>query len=315
MNSNNIIVVIIGLLVIGAVATYFVLSGNNPADAPTVPAEQPTTITPPINETPDTSVVDTPAAVATERGDSSVLGTSVAGEDITAFHFGTGAAEVVFVGGIHGGYSWNTTLLAYELIDYLDANPTAVPANLTVTVIPVANPDGLKATVGTVGRFAPAAAARVTEVTRVEGRFNANDVDLNRNFDCEWSTSGEWQNRTVSGGAAPFSEPEAVALRNYIENNTLAALVVWFSAEGKVYPAACGTAPTAAATSLANTYGNAAGYPVETNFTAYQITGDITNWAAKQNITAISILLTDHQSTEWTKNKAGIEAILNSLSE
>ncbi len=313
MNSNNIIFVIIGLVLIGGVAAYLVFMSNESATTPLVPPTE--IVTPPIAETPVTPVSDTTATEADERGDSTVLGTSVNGEDLTAFHFGTGAEEVVFVGGIHGGYSWNTTLLAYELIDYLDTNPDAVPSNLTVTVIPVANPDGLKATVGTVGRFAPAAATRVSETERIAGRFNGNKVDINRNFDCEWSATGEWQSRTVSGGTAPFSEPEAAALRNYINNNTVTALVVWFSAEGKVYPAACGGNPSAAATTLATTFGTAAGYPIETNFTAYEITGDVTNWAAKQGIPAISILLTDHQSTEWTKNKAGVEAVLSELAE
>lgn len=315
MNSNNIIVVIIGLLIIGAGALYFVLMNNKTSETPITPIEQTDTTITPAAEPPASPVTETPIEPVEARGDKSILGTTIRGENITAYHFGTGAKEVVFIGGIHGGYSWNTTLLAYELIDYLDANPSVIPANLTVTVIPTANPDGLKATVGTTGRFAPAVASRVAEATRIAGRFNSNEVDLNRNFDCEWSATGEWQSRSVSGGTAPFSEPEAAALRNYINNNSLAALVVWFSAEGKVYPAACGGAPTATASSLATTYGAAASYPVETNFTAYQITGDVTNWAAKQGIPAISILLTDHQSTEWTKNKAGIEAILAELAK
>jgi hypothetical protein len=35
------------------------------------------------------------------------------------------------------------------------------------------------------------------------------------------------------------------------------------------------------------------------------------NWLAKENIPAISVLLTNHSDIEWTKNKAGIEAILS----
>ena len=43
-------------------------------------------------------------------------------------------------------------------------------------------------------------------------RFNADGVDLNRNFDCDWAPTGTWQNKTVSGGTAAFSEPEAAAI-------------------------------------------------------------------------------------------------------
>ena len=36
-------------------------------------------------------------------------------------------------------YSWNTTLVAYELMDYLEKTPDAIPTNVKVTVIPSLN--------------------------------------------------------------------------------------------------------------------------------------------------------------------------------
>jgi hypothetical protein len=62
---------------------------------------------------------------------------------------------------------------------------------------------------------------------------------------------------------------------------------------------------------LASVFGEAAGYEVESEFDAYAITGDMVNWLAKENIPAISVLLTDHQNTEWVRNKAGVEAIFS----
>jgi len=38
------------------------------------------------------------------------------------------------------------------------------------------------------------------------------------------------------------------------------------------------------------------------------------NWMAAQNIPAISVLLTSHDDTEFTRNLAGIEAVLNAYS-
>jgi hypothetical protein len=146
---------------------------------------------------------------------------------------------------------------------------------------------------------------------RTEGRFNSNNVDLNRNFDCEWSSEATWQNRQVSGGNAPFSEPEAVAIQEYVDMYNPAAAVVWFSAEGKVYPSACGDTPSNASVTLAATYANSADYPVEAEFDAYAITGDMVNWMAKEGVPAISVLLSNHQDTEWSKNRAGIEAVIN----
>ena len=46
------------------------------------------------------------------------------------------------------------------------------------------------------------------------------------------------------------------------------------------------------------------------HFDFYEVNGDMTNWLAKNNIPAISVLLSTHENIEWSKNKAGIEALL-----
>lgn len=238
-----------------------------------------------------------------------VLGTSVQGRDIVAYHFGEGEKEVLIVGGMHGGYSWNTSLLSYELMDYYRANLPKIPANVKVTIIPVMNPDGLQLVVGTTSKFTKADVS-TSESTRIAGRFNGNEVDLNRNFDCEWKAGGTWQSKQVSGGSAAFSEPESKALRSYVENHTPSAAVVFFSAVGGVFPSQCGT-PLAETLQLTNTYAVASGYKAFTDFDFYEITGDMPNWLSKMNVPAISVLLTTHESTEWAKNQKGVEAIVN----
>ncbi|MEY3784281.1 MAG: hypothetical protein RLZZ230_603 [Candidatus Parcubacteria bacterium] len=315
MNAKNIVITILMLVLAGAIGYFIFTNGgdmtaSNPDKTPaTEPETSPTQST--TTEEANEPVAETKA----ERGGETIIGKSVAGNPITAYHFGTGEKELLFIGGIHGGYSWNTTLVGYELVDYLDANPDIIPDNVTVTVIPALNPDGLKATVGTVGRFDEAKAITISDTIRVAGRFNTNKVDLNRNFDCEWTASGVWQSKPVSGGSAPFSEPEAQAVRDYITANKPAAAVVWFSSEGKVYPSACDTTPSKASVELAATYASAAGYGVEAKFDAYAITGDMVNWIAKQDVPAISVLLTNHKNTEWDKNKAGVEAVINTFAK
>ncbi len=313
MNGKNIILIIIVLAIIGGIG-YVFMSNTQPAETiPTIDSEEVLPVEP------DNGIGDGAAPLeekpTAERGDKTVIGTSVAGNEITAYHFGTGDTELLFVGGAHGGYSWNTALLAYQMIDYYDAHANEIPDDVTITVIPVLNPDGLKNTVGTVGRFEIADALKVSESTRVAGRFNAHEVDLNRNFDCEWSTTGVWQNREVSGGSKVFSEPEAVALRDYVSNHKPAAAIVWFSSEGKVYPSACGGAPSSKSVTLAATFASAADYSAAAEFDAYTITGDMVNWMAKQGIPAISVLLTNHQNTEWDKNIAGVRAVVSAYTK
>lgn len=239
---------------------------------------------------------------------SEVIGTSEQGNDITAYMYGEGGHNVVFVGGIHGGYSWNTSLLAYELIDYLEKTPEAVPQNVTVTVIPAVNPDGLKKVTGTTGAFTAADVSKTVDT--IAARFNANNVDLNRNFDCDWNKTGTWQNKSVSGGASAFSEKETQALRAFIEKEEPAAVVVWYSSAGGVYSSNCHDGVSGETETLTNLYAQASGYAAHKVFDYYATTGDFTNWLAKIGTPAISVLLSNHTSTEWTKNKAGIEAIL-----
>ncbi|KND48889.1 MAG: hypothetical protein AB200_00480 [Parcubacteria bacterium C7867-005] len=249
----------------------------------------------------------TPGVV--KKAGETVIGKSVQGNDITAYHFGKGTKEILFIGGIHGGYSWNTSLVAYEAMDYFKATPDIIPANVRVTVIPVLNPDGLKKVMGKTGRVASADAPATLNDT-VPGRFNANDVDLNRNFDCDWQTTGTWQSKTVSGGAKAFSEPESRAIKTYVEANKLTAVVTWYSSAGGVYASSCHNGVSKETDAITKEYASGSGYPAYQSFDFYEITGDMVNWFAKMKIPAISVLLTNHTDTEWIKNKNGINSLL-----
>lgn len=243
-----------------------------------------------------------------------VIGKSVNGNDINAYTYGTGDTHLLFVGGIHGGYSWNTALVAYELIDYLNENRDTLAENLKITVVPVLNPDGLDKVVGTTGRFARSAVP-VSESQTILGRFNGNDVDLNRNFDCDWQAEGRWQTRTVSGGTAVFSEPESQAIKKYIETNRPNAVLVWYSAVGGVFASNCHEGVLSETKELVNVFANASGYKPYEEFDFYEITGDMTNWLAKIGVPAISVLLTTHEAVEWDKNLKGIQAMFGHYTE
>jgi len=268
----------------------------------------------PVKTTPVDTTLGAETGLATTtpvepEGAEVVIGKSVEGRDIVAYNYGEGDTRLLFVGGIHGGYSWNTTLAAYDLMDYLKANPTSIPKNIKVTVIPVLNPDGLKKVVAIDGRFTKENIV-ASKAVQTSGRFNAHTVDLNRNFDCDWKQVGLWQSKSVSGGTTAFSEPETMALRNYVETHPLAGAVVWYSAAGGVYASTCGDEVAAQTTEITNLYAKASGYPGYQSFDFYETSGDMVNWLAKKNIPAISVLLSDHTNTEWEKNKKGIDALL-----
>jgi hypothetical protein len=211
---------------------------------------------------------------------------------------------------MHGGYEWNTIALAYEAIDYFRANPQAVPDEVTLTIIPSANPDGQFLVTGVDGRFAPGDVAEMTEEEMLDGRFNANGVDLNRNWDCLWRQSAYWRDQWVDGGTEPFSEPEAQALRDFLLEKKPTAVIFWHSAADGVFGARCGDEPFAPSVQLANVYGLASGYPVFEQFTAYPVTGDATDWLAREGIPAVTVELKTHEALDWAENLAGMTAVL-----
>jgi len=239
------------------------------------------------------------------------IGSSVEGKDIVAYQYGTGDTELLFVGGIHGGYSWNTSAVAYELMDYIEGNQDIIAKDIQVTVIPVLNPDGLSDIAPDYEGGVRASDITASATEKTAARFNANNVDLNRNFDCEWQSSAKWQNKDVSGGDMAFSEPESQAIRDYVVTNKPSAAVVWYSAAGGVFSSNCRNGVLPETSKITDLFAKASGYKAYDSFDFYATTGDMVNWLAKEGIPAVSVLLTTHDSPETSKNIEGFKALLN----
>ena len=92
-------------------------------------------------------------------------------------------------------------------------------------------------------------------------------------------------------------------------------MIVWYSAAGGVFASSCHNDVVAETKDLTAAYAKAAGYRAFEEFDFYEITGDMVNWMAKEEIPAISVLLTNHTDIEWNKNLAGIEAVLDYYAE
>lgn len=260
-----------------------------------------------MTPTPEMSVVE---PIADIRPGEQVLGHSADGHPIDLYTFGYGVNELVFVGAIHGGYEWNTANLAYRAIQHLDQNPEIIPPTVTVHIVPVLNPDGLVA-VGAPTGGAWISADQVAEDT-TPGRTNANGVDLNRNWDCIWTADARWGEGRISGGTAPFSEPETAMLRDFLlsRRERLRGVIFWHSSWGKVVPAKCNDQPHPPSDELATVYGDASGYGVA-EFVAYPITGDASDWLATQGVASVAVELTNHESMDWSRNVTALEALLD----
>jgi hypothetical protein len=230
-----------------------------------------------------------------------VIGKSVKGQDIIVHQFGNGPRHIVLVGGLHAGFAPSTVSMANAMYDLLSADSSIVPAALTVDIIPIANPDSYPLAADYSGKY--------------EGRLNANGVDLNRNWDCEWQSVAKWQSRDISGGTAPFSEPETGALRDFILKNFTVAVITWEarSPTGMVTPGGCGGV-SVFSDPLSQLYASWAGYTAQP-FEAYAINGDMTNWLDGKGIGAVSVFLrsyTDLKNDEIDNNYKALLGVLES---
>ncbi|MCX6758437.1 MAG: M14 family metallopeptidase [Candidatus Nealsonbacteria bacterium] len=295
MKFKHLIIAVFCIAALGAALLMFFASQrakevevSKPAPVPTAPSQ-------------------TPAETKVPGPERKVLGLSVENREIESFTFGNGPTRLVFVGGIHGGYEWNSVILAYDLMDYLNKYPEFLPKNLAVTVIPSANPDGDFKITGKEGRFT---AADIPPGSNVAGRLNAHSVDLNRNFDCGWKPEGVWQNATVSGGTVPFSEPESAAIKKFVLENKPAAVIFWHSQANAIYGSQCGGDMLPETLAIMKAYSGASGYPALTTFDQYEVSGDVTDWLASIGIPAFSVELKTHKTIEWEQNLAGIKALV-----
>ena len=251
--------------------------------------------------TPTATPTPTPTIDPTRYGpETTQIGTSVLGEPIEAVRIGDGAEIFFFVGGLPGGYAPNSVALAEEMVTYFSANIELVPRRATLYIVPNLNPDSPEA---------PGV---------LDGRFNANRIDLNRNWGCDWLADPYilGQIRPDGGGTEPYSEPENQALVNFIEELQPTAVIFWMAHRPNdlVSPGACNDEVNVSL-SLSQLYAQAAGYDYYDDAddvpAAPFLNGDASNTLDDQGIPTVSVLIEDFSDIDWEENLAGTLAVLN----
>ncbi len=318
---------IINILAVGGLIVYFFFLRQDSAQSPqpqlaaviqdemppptTSRTAAPTQILPPtrdilpsVTPNPRSTLVigktPTPPGISLEalQQRATLIGYSVLGRPIKVYRFGNGLHKYLIVAGIHGGNEWNTVELAKELISHLDEHPEIIPVDATLYILPNLNPDGYE-------RFWGYA-----------GRANANGVDLNRNFPYQWKKDWEredcWNHFHLTGGAYPASEPETVALINFIELQHFEALISYHSAAMKIF--AGGIPPFEPSQDLAATLSLAShAYQYKPDEEAVcDYSGNLADWASSaKGIPAVDIELINHNDTDFKINLGILKALLN----
>jgi murein DD-endopeptidase MepM/ murein hydrolase activator NlpD len=276
-------------------------TSSTTAQASTDATRPSATPTSPSTPSPIAVAVPSPTAAPTSvDDDGQVIGYSVLGRPIVAWRIGSGPIKVVLVGDIHGEFEANTYTLTVQLLAHFQARPGEVPANVSLWLIPTMNPDGLA----------------------TGHRWNANDVDLNRNADTDLDgcAGNDWSPDTVglegdhpgAGGAYPFSEPEARAVRDFLNDAWIA--VFYHSAAGAIFTDTCQRHLPSAR--LAQALAAGSGYPVpEEGWVGYPITGEFGDYLAGEGVAAVTVELTSHDDPEYERNLAGVQSLLGSVDE
>jgi serine/threonine-protein kinase len=245
----------------------------------------------------ETPVPITPTPLPDVGPETLTIGQSVLDVPLTAVRLGAGPNSVIFIGGLHAGFAPGTVSLAEQAVAYFSSDISRVPPSVTLYIITNANPDSPDAP------------------GELDGRLNANQVDLNRNWDCDWLEDATFRGEVVpnSGGPFPFSEPETVALRDFILDKQAQAVIFWEAraSGGLSTPGQC-TDNSQTSFPLSQVYGEAAGYEVADfeEVTDQVLNGDSANWLDGQGIPAIGVLLPDYTGMDWGSNLAGMLAVL-----
>jgi len=226
------------------------------------------------------------------------LGASHNAVPIEAIRIGNGPNTYLFVGGIHAGMAPSTVMLAEELAAYYEKNPDEIPSHATLYFIPSLNPDS---------PHAPRSIA---------GRLNANGVDINRNWGCAWEEDvflgGELYEG--AGGSAPFSEPETMALKEFIEQIEPEGVIFWDAPINKgivSYGVGCNSESPSSQLGLA--YATAASYTLDKS-SPDNIPGDVTNWLSEQGVPAAFVIIPQASNFNLEDHINGVDAVLASIS-
>ncbi|MCP4420309.1 MAG: murein peptide amidase A [Chloroflexi bacterium] len=289
-----------------------VLATTTPSSPEPVTAVPPSTLTAVPTTIPVPTAAPTPTPTTQPWYESSLLGNSALGQAIEHVQIGNGPRPFVIIAALHGGHECNTHELVRGMIGRLTTDPTLLPPDVTLHAIPLINPDGCAS--GT--------------------RSNANQVDLNRNWEtANWLADAEGPAgiQPGSGGAFPFSEPETILVRDWftrlinsypeqqiqvisyhsvVPNTGL--VQPGYSQQGQPHPAAI---------TLAQTYANASGYLYSNVWVgSYTITGEFINWATDNSLVAADVELPDRNGADtipigWSEthietNLSGLLAVM-----
>lgn len=245
-------------------------------------------------------LIDLPAALP-----SKTIGNSVSGLPIFAYTIGHGARNVLVLGTTHGN-EVGTRKLVHKLLNVIWQKRTDLA--FTFHAIPLLNPDGYLQALLQPDYFS---GGRV-------GRFNAHDVDLNRNYPTSsfsqtaiWSRGDNYQEHVVvNAGDHPLSEPESLALLGYVRQNNISLIISYHSVGGDIVCSA-----DKLAKNLTHAYCQLTGFSWQSDRDWQQLnqTGTLKEWCEEHKISFMEIENSCRWGSDWKKQNLAISNLISQL--
>lgn len=216
----------------------------------------------------------------------SSIGQSVQGRAISAYYFGNGGRHIIYTGAIHGN-ELSSKYVMESWIAELDSRAGEIPGDVTLVVVPIANPDG----------------------TLIGARNNARAVNLNRNF-----PTVNWEKDIITGGGlksgeggtSAGSEPETQALIGLTQRLN-PSLVVNFHSSGSLVNS------NDAGNSIVKgrQYANLAGYSFIANADTtatfgFAMTGTYEDWLLERGTSSFLIELNTDYANHFMQNRTAL---------
>lgn len=235
-----------------------------------------------------------------------IIGYSVQQRPIEVFRFGSGPNSIIFGSAIHGN-EVGTVKLAHSLINWLTINHARFP-NLSIFIIPVINPDG----------FVLAQQSPDYKHGGRIGRFNAHDVDLNRNFPvASFKSTSVWnrgkaysETAEVYCGTEGGSELEIQALTTLCLQQAPKLLTIFHSVGPDILSNTISTSDQ-----YAEIFSQHTGYPMysEANWKQLGQTGTAKEWTEVAGVPYVEIETPSRYRSHWTQLQPAIEACLQTM--
>ncbi len=231
--------------------------------------------------TKQTETVVTEPALAEEIATKRIIGYSEGGRAIDAYQFGSGSSCLLFFAGIHGNEKGVVDMLR-TFADEIALRPNIISPEKKVVIIPMLNPDGY---------------------TEDLYRTNVNGVNLNRNFaTADWTTNPDEE---TFAGTEPFSETEARALRELVQECTPDMMIAFHSQGGVISPEA-----NIESVAFGDWYATKTGYTI---YNDWNYPGTATQWfASTTGRPAITVEISSHDKSDWEINRSALLELIGS---